>query len=258
MTQINVNIAFQTLAEQSFNFLSCQNLHPEFYFSGNDMDRLQKSVIEKFKAVVENHHFKPTVHAPFFDLNLGARDHQIKKISCSRMIWAVETAACLKADRVVIHPGYGPMLSDEAIDGWLKRAEQPLKKLEVTASKLNVKIAFENIFDKTPHKLAHLVKQLNSKTFGICFDIGHFNVFTKVNLKKWLEVLGENILEVHLHDNDGTADQHLAFNYGNIDYSHLIEWFKNQSDDKKPVLTIEMPHPTHVIQSVNKLRSWLS
>ncbi|MGM0600840.1 MAG: sugar phosphate isomerase/epimerase family protein [Candidatus Rifleibacteriota bacterium] len=222
------------------------------------MDRLEKPVLEKFRTIVEKHNFKPTVHAPFFDLNLGARDNQIRKISFYRMVWAIETAALLKADRVVIHPGYGPMLSDDALESWLKRAEQPLKKLEEIASKANVRIAFENIFDKTPDKLARIIKHLNSETFGICLDIGHFNVFTTENLTKWLEVLGENILEVHLHDNNGKADEHLAFNYGNIDYSQFIEWFENLPPEKKPVLTIEMPHPTHVIQSVNKLRSWLS
>jgi sugar phosphate isomerase/epimerase len=258
MNQINVNIAFQTLSKRSFNFLTCQNLHPEFYFSGNDMDRLEKPVLQKFKAIVEKHNFKPTVHAPFFDLNLGARDNQIRKISFYRMIWAVETAALLKADRVVIHPGYGPMLSDEAIGSWLKRAEHPLRKLEEIASNSNIKIAFENIFDKTPFKLARMVEHLDSETFGVCLDIGHFNVFTSEDLTTWLKVLGKDILEIHLHDNNGKEDQHLAFNYGNIDYSPLIDWYKNQNNEKKPVLTIEMPHPTHVIQSVNKLRSWLS
>ncbi|GAB4280994.1 MAG: hypothetical protein Kow0029_25890 [Candidatus Rifleibacteriota bacterium] len=72
MAQINVNIAFKRMSQDSFDFLSHQGLHPEFYFSGDDIDIIKKDLIATYRREVEERGYRPTVHAPFFDLNIGA------------------------------------------------------------------------------------------------------------------------------------------------------------------------------------------
>ncbi|MDN5278551.1 MAG: hypothetical protein PWR01_2516 [Clostridiales bacterium] len=258
MPRINVNIAYQRMSADSFDFLSHQDLHPEFYFSGTDVDRLEKDVILNFRNEVHERNYVSTLHAPFFDLNIGARDSQICRVSFERQIWALEVASILKSEIVVIHPGYGPWVLGHKFNAWLARAEKYLIRLVEHAASLNLKIAFENIFDATPEDLARLLELVDHDCAGICLDIGHFNVFNKQPLEKWLETLGDNILEIHLHDNDGSADQHLAIGDGNIDYKPLMEWYNSRPGEGRPVLTLELPHRTHVIKSVNILKSWFS
>lgn len=258
MPRLNINIAFQRMSSDSFDFLSHQDLHPEFYFSGDDVDVIEKDLIMSFRAEVEERKFQSTVHAPFFDLNVGARDSQIRQVSFERLFWAVEVASVLKASVVVVHPGYGPWILGHKFDAWLSRAGKYLIKLCDHAASLGIKIAFENIYDAAPDDLAGLLALVDHDNAGICLDIGHFNVFSKKPLEEWLQVLGERILELHLHDNDGSADQHLALGDGKIVYDGLMQWFNGLAPENKPVLTLELPHRTHVIKSVNIVKDWLS
>jgi len=51
---------------------------------------------------------------------------------------------------------------------------------------------------------------------GFCFDLGHAKAFSNRSMHDWLQILDwlkENKvpLHFHLHNNDGTADQHLSF-----------------------------------------------
>jgi sugar phosphate isomerase/epimerase len=258
MPRINVNIAYQRMSSDSFDFLSHQDLHPEFYFSGDDVDVIEKELLLSFRTEVDERKFSPTVHAPFFDLNIGARDSQVSRVSFERLFWAVEVAALLKASLVVVHPGYGPWILGHKFDAWLSRAGKYLIKLCEHAASYGIKVAFENIYDAAPDDLAGLLDLVDSTNAGICLDIGHFNVFSKQPLERWLEILGPHIFELHLHDNDGSADQHLALGDGRIGYSQLMQWFNDLASEKKPVLTLELPHRTHVIKSVNILKDWLS
>lgn len=51
--------------------------------------------------------------------------------------------------------------------------------------------------------------EAGEELFGFCFDIGHANMMAR-NLRHDLNVLGKRITVLHLHDNDGRLDLHLA------------------------------------------------
>ncbi|GAB4281000.1 MAG: hypothetical protein Kow0029_25900 [Candidatus Rifleibacteriota bacterium] len=172
-------------------------------------------------------------------------------------MWALEAASELQAGIVVVHPGYGPWILGHKFDEWLARAEKYLIMLVEHAASLDLKIAFENIYDSGPFDLAKLLSVINHQNAGICLDIGHFNVFCRNHkLSEWCELLGKKIFELHLHDNDGTADQHIAPGDGKIDYLPLIEWYKSLTADSRPILTLELPHRTHVIKAARILKEW--
>jgi sugar phosphate isomerase/epimerase len=256
MAQIHVNIAYQNMTDDGFDFLACQGLHPEYYFCGDSVDVIERSDIERLKKVAATKQFSSTLHAPFFDLNIGARDHSIRLASFERLIWALETAALLESKLVVMHPGYGPWVLNHNFDQWLNRATPMLEKLASHAGSLGLRIAFENIYDAEPDDLMLLLERVSARNVGICLDIGHFHVFSRFPLQHWLDVMGKHILECHLHDNARSADQHLALGDGKIDYEPLRQWLKSLPDDKMPVLTLELPHRTHVIKSAVTLKNW--
>ena len=83
---------------------------------------------------------------------------------------------------------------------------------------MGVKIAIENIFEDEPENLTMLMEAMNSANFGLCFDTGHFNLFSKVPLDIWMSSLKTHIIELHLHDNDRTSDQHLPVSEGTFDF----------------------------------------
>lgn len=256
MTQIFVNIAYQRMTPEGFAFLAQQNLHPEFYFCGDAIDTIERQVIIDLKKLITTNSFRSTLHAPFYDLNIGARDSGVRNASFERLIWALETAAMLGSRIVVVHPGYCITPGDVDVDIWLKRANNLLQKLVEHAASLNLKIAFENIYDKRPDSLAKLLSTVNPANTGICFDVGHHNIFSALPMEAWLDALGSRILECHLHDNDKSADQHRAIGDGNVNFSPLLDWYKSLPDDQRPALTLEQQDIKHVLKSMTRIKSW--
>ena len=103
-----------------------------------------------------------------------------------------------------------------------------MSKLGEVAKEYGVKhinienLPFKNLpINYTPQVL-DFVKSLNSvhggDIFKVCFDTGHSN-YCGENIAEMIELLGSEHLGVlHVHDNDGTSDQHLAPGLGNIDW----------------------------------------
>ncbi len=54
------------------------------------------------------------------------------------------------------------------------------------------------------------------KNFSLCLDTGHTNHASKKPLTEWLDILAPWITHLHLHDNHGVIDEHLAIGAGNI------------------------------------------
>ncbi len=256
MPQIFVNIAYQRMTTDGFKFLSEHKLFPEFYFCGDTIDTIERQTIADIRSLTEELGFRSTLHAPFYDLNIGARDRNIRIASLERLIWAVETAVMLGSKVVVVHPGYGLGPGEIDIDLWLSRAGSMLQQLVAHASSRGVKIAFENIYDSKPDYLVKLLTLVNSATAGICFDVGHFNIFSPLAMKAWLDALGSRILECHLHDNDKSADQHRTIGDGNLNYQPLIDWYNLLPEANRPVLTLEQPDRNHVLKSVARIQNW--
>jgi len=52
------------------------------------------------------------------------------------------------------------------------------------------------------------------------------HAFSRSTLADWLEVLGPYLGQLHLHDNDGKQDSHLALGTGTNDLSALFRFLK--------------------------------
>ena len=63
-----------------------------------------------------------------------------------------------------------------------------------------------------------------SKRIRLCLDIGHAHAMTGPDMpvEKWIEILGGLIGHFHLHNNDGTADTHSAFDRGSMDMESVF------------------------------------
>ena len=125
-----------------------------------------------------------------------------------------------------------------------------------TASKLGVRVAVENVFDEDPEALCRLIERIAHPDFGFCFDTGHFNLFTKVTMERWFERLGKYIFEVHLHDNDGTADSHWALGKGAIDFEKFFGLLRGHG--ARPVYTIEAHEQGDIDVSLEAVRRLLA
>lgn len=95
-----------------------------------------------------------------------------------------------------------------------------------------VTVCLENLFSgkgknfcegtcSDPHKACAYIDALNALAggdyFGFCLDTGHINLLQK-DFRTYIPTLGPRICALHIHDNDGMADSHLAPYTGSIDW----------------------------------------
>lgn len=97
-----------------------------------------------------------------------------------------------------------------------------LQEIADYANSLNMRIAFENT--KIKGYLEYVITNINRDNVGVCLDIGHSHAHFNDDFN--FELFKDKIFAIHVHDNDGTSDQHLIPGDGNIDWNYYIEGLK--------------------------------
>ena len=70
-----------------------------------------------------------------------------------------------------------------------------------------------------------LNKRAGREAFGLCLDTGHLNILAQ-DFKVYVPILGKRIKTLHIHDNDGVSDQHLAPFAGKINWGRFCDSLK--------------------------------
>lgn len=105
-----------------------------------------------------------------------------------------------------------------------------------TLLECNVTVCLENLFtwyDKAfegvcseAHDAVRYVDALNAKAnrevFGFCMDTGRLQLLGK-DLRKYVPVLGRRIKCLHIHDNNGIYDSHLAPMTGKVNWNDFCD-----------------------------------
>lgn len=94
-----------------------------------------------------------------------------------------------------------------------------LKRVLVYARKYKIPLAIENI--DVNNSLDYIFENLEDEYLKFCFDSGHEHTFTPN--RDLLNEYGEKLVTLHLHDNDGTADQHTLNQFGNINWEAIAK-----------------------------------
>ncbi len=163
---------------------------------------------EKAGLYVEN------THAPYLQANSLWIDSLNGQEYADVLIGCIKDCAVYSIPTLVMHPTNGktPLpTSDIGIER--------LKRIVGEAEKLNINLAIENI--ETPKYLEYIFSKIQSEKLGFCFDSGHHNFYSpELNL---LDLYGDKLMALHLHDNNGKEDMHA------LPYSGSIDWKKISS-----------------------------
>ncbi|HHY66938.1 MAG TPA: sugar phosphate isomerase/epimerase [Alicyclobacillus sp.] len=165
-----------------------------------------------------------TLHAPVFEINLANPLYPEQRLLAERQyVGALVTAAELGAGHVVIHPGYGSRTYDR--DRAQSFAREHLGRLCKMAERLGVLMVVENagvgpaaLFDQ--NEFAALIEEFYSPYCGAIVDIGH--AFANGwDLPGLFAALGDRVRAVHIHDNSGSADEHLPLGHGHLPWAEV-------------------------------------
>jgi len=179
-----------------------------------------------------------SMHGPFADLCAGGMDAEIRRVTRLRYDQAIVTARDLGINRIILHHGYIPGTSLTA--GWLKRITEFWRDLLADLPP-DMHIHLENHLEHDTRLIGEVIDRVGDPRLDICLDIGHAHCHGRIPAAEWPRRLGGRISYVHLHDNHGESDEHLALGDGTIDLPAVLEaleehcpeaiWALEASDD---------------------------
>jgi sugar phosphate isomerase/epimerase len=86
-----------------------------------------------------------------------------------------------------------------------------------------VDIVLENVLEEEPQWLLDIVKSVDHPRLRLCLDVGHVNAYSKIPVIAWLAQWAPWISHFHIHNNDGSRDQHNALMDGSIPMKEILQ-----------------------------------
>jgi sugar phosphate isomerase/epimerase len=190
---------------------------------------LDEKRVEALNHMSGRFNIEYTIHAPFSDLNIATTDSKLRRFILKRMEKSLQYAHQLDCKLWVFHPGHHSAISSfyPSMD-WYTNL-QSVKTLLQLSRKYNVKIGMENIPGIFPTLLVNLddfsrfFKELGEDV-GIVLDVGHANV--NGNVRIFMDKFRDRIVHIHVSDNDGKKDLHLAVGKGTVDWQEFARAVK--------------------------------
>lgn len=217
-----------------------RNVETLFFAMPDNLDGNLEHNINIFKEQTERFGIrKVNMHGPFFDLSLSSMEESINRLTRKRYEQAVEISEHLAVRQIVFHTQYNPQLRFTIYKNrWLDTSYQYFENLLKTTEKSELTFLIENMFEDDFLLIKDLLKALNSPRFGMCLDVGHVQVYGDESILVWIRELKDFIKYVHLSDNNGLCDDHLALGSGIIDFPAIFGAFEEYNIN--PDLCIEM------------------
>jgi sugar phosphate isomerase/epimerase len=167
------------------------------------------------------HSFSYSVHAPSSEINIAAVSERIRSASVDELGDVLSICNRIGADHLVVHPGYSPY--EQVRDRSFSSLMHSLDDIARLQEEHGVRVCVENMggWECCHFRTPAFLPELANRGLGCTLDCGHAQI--NGNLDEFLAA-GE-FCHVHLHDNGGTIDDHIACGDGTIDFSGLLKRF---------------------------------
>ena len=201
--------------------------------SWNEKVTTHKEIVAMFSG-------KVAVHGPFLGLVYNYTDHLLRAAVNERMDMTFDLVRTLGADRLVLHTNFRWEIFQFQLERfWVEGNIIYWKKEIERYADQGIQVVLENLTEPEPNFMIELADRVDSPYFGLCLDVGHVNVFSKLTPAQWVERLGKRLFHVHLHDNHGETDQPLPVGSGNIDFDSFFAALKEHAPDATVSLEVE-------------------
>jgi len=244
---VQVNIPFTMLWDRYADAFLSRGLNPEIGIDAAALDRFSAAEFGEMATRFQKSGLKVTLHGPFSDLSPGSIDPLIRSATRKRFEQLLDVVSIFKPISVVCHAGYEWKRYGYLYEEWFRQSLEMWRWLAEEINKQDCRLMLENVYESGPEDLVPLFRELQPHNVGFCLDTGHQSAFSRTSLNSWLVELGHNLGQVHLHDNFGDQDQHLALGCGGIDFSILFRHLRSHFSEGPPVITLE-PHTEDALE----------
>lgn len=238
--QVHVNIPLTMLCEGYLEVFLDRCLNPEIGLDAVALARHRPNDMQPAASALRDRGLNVTLHGPFLDLSPGSGDPAVWALTKRRFEEVLRFVPVFRPLGVIFHAGYDARRYHFLRDAWVERSVELWSWLATRLRDEGSRLILENVYEDRPEDILGVLERLSTEEVGFCLDPGHQAAFGKAPLRAWVECLEPFILQLHLHDNLGDQDHHLALGEGNIDFGWLLRRLRERRE-APPLITLE-PH----------------
>jgi len=222
----------------------CHHWNSDFFYQESELDAIGK-LLDEYGLSVADVHGSEGREKFWYSPQEYARVAGVELVKNR-----IDFAARFGGDSIVMHAYPLPTDADlkELVWGQLRKT---LDALQPYAVERNVTIAIENLIDfqavrfdgvalpdvrDNRQLLADLFAIYPPEFLGLCFDCGHANL--GYDRMDQLDQFLDRLYVLHLHDNDGSADQHRNLFTKSIDFDRLAAYIARSVYNKPMSLEV--------------------
>jgi len=248
---VQIHIPFHLLRERYLPLVLKSRLQPEIGFNYRNIDCYEKSDFIETAKHLSGSGLNVTFHAPFHDLRPGALDSKIRRLTIDRLKQVFELIPYYQPMAIVCHPAFDAKYYVSAEEEWLENSIDTWKYFLSLVEGSGTIITLENVYEKDPELLRRLLTAVPSPQLRFCFDTGHFNTFSRAPLQVWLKAMTPWLSQLHIHDNDGSSDGHLAVGEGTFPF---LAFFREiHHSNLRPIVTIEAHSEKTLLKTLDNI-----
>jgi sugar phosphate isomerase/epimerase len=185
------------------------------------MHRLPE-IERRFIEISRSYDLEYSVHAPLSDINIRSLNPAMREASLKEVLSAIACCGRMGIDLITVHPGFISPLGQLDRPSVIRETRRSIHEIDKVAAENGVVAALENMPRmpiSTCTEPGELLSLVEGTSLGVCFDIGHAH--TTGNIDDFVR-FRSRFANVHIHDNDGSSDQHLTIGEGKIDFEHVL------------------------------------
>lgn len=224
------------IAEAGFSHIHwCHQWNTDFLYSQAEIEQIAVWLTDYDLRVLD-------IHASHGQEKNWGSFHEYARLAGVKLVKnRIRMAATLGSDVIILHFPDRPISSGRNRERWLTQIRTSLDNLVPFARERGVKIAFENMANDNFAFITLLFSEYDADVVGLCYDAGHGNIGERQGLV-YLEQLKQRLISIHLHDNDGSGDQHKLLFSGTVDWTRLAQILAESSYTKCVSMEVSMRH----------------
>ncbi len=238
--KVHVNIPFYMLYESYIERFLEYGLNPEIGFDAKDLDRFSLPDFRAIAGRLNKRGLAVTLHGPFMDLSPGSPDPRVRELTRFRFEQLLQLIPIFRPKTLVCHAGYDDKRYWHMMEEWVENCLELWSWLGQAIRREGSLLMLENVYEHDPDNIRIIFERLKGQGVGFCLDTGHQAAFSRIPFEEWLESLGPYLGQLHLHDNNGEKDEHLALGKGRIEFQSFFSRLLAVTK-VPPVITLE-PH----------------
>ena len=238
--KVHVSVPFEQLVKKYLNRFIQEGINPEIGLDARALDQFSKNDFSQIAKKISSQNLSVTIHGPFIDLSPGSPDILMWDVTKRRFEQVLRIVPIFRAKTLVCHAGYDWKRYYFIREKWIEKSLEMWSWLSSRLADVGTVLTLENVYEYHPEDIKVVFQNMSGKNVGFCFDIGHQSAFSRRSAEHWIKVLGIYINQLHLHDNDGTQDQHKALGTASIDFPAFFKRLHTVRNTP-PVVTLE-PH----------------